>query len=164
MKAFAVFFAGLLLIFESAAFVSADFSTSTNFQITPGVVDRGGGPGATSTDFRLKSSIGQPATGVSSSSHFMVVGGFLNFPTSGPGAPSNLSSTAASASQINLSWTDNSSNESGFKIERKTDVNGAYAQVAVAGPNATSYSNTGLSGSTTYFYRVRAFNYGNNSA
>ncbi|HYG75239.1 MAG TPA: glycoside hydrolase family 44 protein [Planctomycetota bacterium] len=73
-----------------------------------------------------------------------------------PAAPSNLSATATSASQINLSWTDNASNETGFKIERKTGVGGTYAQIAAVGSNVSSYSDSGLSASTQYFYRVRA--------
>lgn len=72
-------------------------------------------------------------------------------------APSALTATAASASQINLSWTDNSGIETGFKIERKTGAGGTYSQVATASTDATSYSNTGLSASTTYYYRVRAY-------
>ncbi len=72
--------------------------------------------------------------------------------------PSKLSATAASCSQINLSWTDNSNNETGFKIERKTGVSGSWSQIATVGANITSYSNTGLTGNTTYYYRVRAYN------
>ena len=37
-----------------------------------------------------------------------------------PFAPANLTGNAASTTQINLSWTDNSTNETGFKIERKS--------------------------------------------
>ncbi len=77
-----------------------------------------------------------------------------------PAPPTRLLATPVSPSQINLSWSDNSSNEAGFKIERKTGVAGTYAQVATTAANATSYNNTGLSSSTQYFYRVRA----NNSA
>ncbi len=72
-------------------------------------------------------------------------------------APSNLAATAISGSQIDLTWIDGISNESGFKIERKTGVAGVYAQIAMVAANATSYSNTGLAASTEYFYRVRAF-------
>jgi hypothetical protein len=77
-----------------------------------------------------------------------------------PTAPSNLAATATSSSQINLTWTDNSNNETGFKIERAT--NSAFTQnltlVATTAANATSYSNTGLSAGTTYYYRARATN------
>ena len=56
-------------------------------------------------------------------------------------APSNLSATAVSASQINLSWTDNSSGELGFRIDTSTDGSN-YRTAAIAAPNATSYSLT----------------------
>ncbi|OGL46733.1 MAG: hypothetical protein A2W05_02180 [Candidatus Schekmanbacteria bacterium RBG_16_38_10] len=75
-----------------------------------------------------------------------------------PTAPSGLSATAISSSQINLSWTDNSNNETGFKIERKTGAGGTYSQIAVVGANVTNYSNTGLTPGSTYYYKVRAYN------
>jgi len=74
-----------------------------------------------------------------------------------PAAPSNLTATAVSSSRINLSWTDVSS-ETGFSIERKTGESGIFAEIAQTGMNSTSYNDTGLSQSTTYFYRVRAYN------
>jgi PKD repeat protein len=81
-----------------------------------------------------------------------------------PVAPSNLTATAASWSQINLAWVDNSTNESGFKIERCEGAGcTSFAQIGTTGANATSYSNTGLSPSATYRYRVRAFNGDGNS-
>ena len=79
-----------------------------------------------------------------------------------PSAPASLTATAASSSQINLSWADVSS-ETGFKIERKTGTGGTYAQIATTGANVTTYNNTGLSSSTTYYYRVRATNAGGDS-
>jgi len=81
-----------------------------------------------------------------------------------PNAPSNLTAAAISSSTINLSWNDNSTNETGFKIERKTGVNGSYVLIHTAGANATSYSNTGLLACTTYYYRVQAVNTTDNSA
>jgi len=54
--------------------------------------------------------------------------------SNGPTAPSSLTATAASTSQINLAWADNSSNETGFKIERKTGSGGTYSQIATVGP------------------------------
>jgi hypothetical protein len=75
-----------------------------------------------------------------------------------------LTAAPASASQINLSWTDNSGNEDGFLIERCTGNNCTnFAQIASVGANVTSYSNTGLAGNTFYNYRVRAFNAAGNS-
>ncbi len=76
-----------------------------------------------------------------------------------PAPPSGLTATAGSSSQINLSWTDNSNNETGFKIDQSTgsDFSQNLTTVTVAA-NTTSYSATGLAASTTYYYRVRATN------
>jgi hypothetical protein len=74
-----------------------------------------------------------------------------------PASPSALAASAFSSNRIDLSWLDNSSNESGFKVERSTATSG-WAQVSTASANATSYSDTGLAASTAYSYRVRAFN------
>jgi len=81
-----------------------------------------------------------------------------------PAAPSNLTATAVSTSQINLAWSDNSSNEDGFKIERCTGAGCTnFAQIAQVGADVSTFNNTGLSSNTTYRYRVRAFNMGGNS-
>src|SRR6185436_7970212 len=61
-------------------------------------------------------------------------------------------------------WTDNANNETGFKIERKTGAAGTYSQIATVGANVTTYNNTGLAASTTYYYRVRANNGSGDSA
>ena len=85
-------------------------------------------------------------------------------PPAVPNAPSGLAATAVSRTQINLSWTSNSSgSEAGFKIERSSD-NVTFTQVATVGSNVTAYSNAGLSRNRTYYYRVRAYNAGGNSA
>jgi titin len=75
-----------------------------------------------------------------------------------PTAPANLTATAASSGQINLSWADTANNEAGFRIERSPDGT-TFAEIATAGANVTSYANTtGLTAATQYWYRVRAYN------
>jgi hypothetical protein len=77
-----------------------------------------------------------------------------------PVAPANLIATPVSPNQINLAWQDKSNNEFGFRIERSPDST-SWSQIASVGPNVTSYANTGLACSSTYFYRVRAYNLDN---
>jgi uncharacterized delta-60 repeat protein len=72
--------------------------------------------------------------------------------------PTDLTATAISTTQIDLSWSDNSSNEDGFKIERKIGDFGTYSEITTVGPNVTTYSNTALTPDTKYYYRVRAYN------
>ncbi len=73
-------------------------------------------------------------------------------------APTNLTATAQSETQINLSWTDNSDNESGFIIERSINFEAGFDTIAVVGDSVTSYDDMGLTESTEYFYRLSAFN------
>jgi len=79
-------------------------------------------------------------------------------PVEPPAAPSGLSATAVSSSQIDLIWQDNADNEKGFKIERGS------VQIDTVGANVTSYSDSGLDPLTTYTYRVRAYNDADDSA
>ena len=72
-------------------------------------------------------------------------------------APSDLVATTVSDEEIDLSWTDNSYDESGFKIERKINDE-TFTEIDTADANVTSYRDTELSSDTTYYYRVRAYN------
>ena len=80
-----------------------------------------------------------------------------------PSAPSGLTATAQTPSSIRLNWTDNSSNEDGFSIERSTG-GGAYAPVGSVGANVGTFTSSSLSPMMTYSFRVRAFNSGGNSS
>ncbi len=81
-----------------------------------------------------------------------------------PDAPSNLQATAVSSTQINLAWTDNSANEDGLRIERKTGAGGTYNEIATVGANITNYSDSAsLVANTIYCYQIRAFNGAGNS-
>ena len=66
--------------------------------------------------------------------------------------------TKANPAKFTLTWTDNSNNEDGFKIERETGTSEAFTQIAAVRANVTSYNDSGLTSGTTYCYRVRAFN------
>jgi hypothetical protein len=65
--------------------------------------------------------------------------------------------SANTDTSLRVTWSDNSSNEDGFKLERKTG-SGSYGQIATVGAGVTSYTDTGLNPGDTYTYRVRAFN------
>ena len=84
-------------------------------------------------------------------------------PATPPNDPSSLAAATASSSQINLSWTDNSSDEDNFEIERSPGGAGSYSPVASVGQGVTTYSDTGLSADTSYDYQVRATNVAGNS-
>jgi hypothetical protein len=88
-------------------------------------------------------------------------GGSTIAPTAPP-APSSLTVTATSSTSVTVRWSDNSADETGFKVARSTDgVN--FTEVATLGAGTTSYSNNGLAALTTYYYRVRAYNSAGNS-
>lgn len=79
-----------------------------------------------------------------------------------PNPPVSLVAVLATSTRIDLSWTDQSSDETGFSLERSVN-GGGFTQRAVLAANITSYQDSGLSSNTTYQYRVRAFNVAGNS-
>ena len=80
-------------------------------------------------------------------------------------APSPTSNAATgsrilknTASQISLTWVDNSTTEDGFKVQRCTGAGCTnFTDIATVGANVTTYTNTGLTSNTFYRYRVRAY-------
>ncbi|MFA5858711.1 MAG: phosphodiester glycosidase family protein [Elusimicrobiota bacterium] len=83
-------------------------------------------------------------------------------PAAVPDTPTGLTGVALSSTSVQISWTDNSDNETGFKVERKPE-NGLYTEVVVISSNTVRYNNNGLSSSSTYYYRVYAYNITGNS-
>lgn len=71
----------------------------------------------------------------------------------------------SNAASINLvaAWTDNSTNEDGFSIERALGT-GAFSEIHQTAANVTTYTDPNLAEKTTYCYRLRAFNSGGNSS
>lgn len=75
-----------------------------------------------------------------------------------PAAPSNLAGTALSTTQIQLTWTDNASDEVGFYIEYATSAGFTNAARVAVGADVTSQSLGGLMANTLYYVRICAFN------
>lgn len=76
-----------------------------------------------------------------------------------PEPPTNLVATVISETQIDLSWIDNSTSESAFRIERKSrPENYYYAVIAISLKDVNTYSDKTLLGNTSYSYRVNAIN------
>ena len=85
--------------------------------------------------------------------------GTLTITPTNPTTPTNLTATASSSSQINLSWTDTAGDAQQFLIEQSTDGT-TFTQVGIVGETARTYSAANLQASTTYTFRVRASNAG----
>jgi ELWxxDGT repeat protein len=81
-------------------------------------------------------------------------------PSDLPAAPTNVSATAVSGVQIDLTWADASGNETGFRIERSSRPDFATIDKALTVPaSTTSYSDhSGVVRGGTYYYRVRSYN------
>ncbi|MEQ9553852.1 MAG: DUF4114 domain-containing protein [Coleofasciculus sp. G3-WIS-01] len=89
----------------------------------------------------------------------LVTGGAVGsrVPDTPPTAPSDLSLTGVSATEIELTWADNSNDETGFKIERSRDQEN-WTVVATTAADVTRYRDTDLTANTSYYYRLRAIN------
>ena len=74
-----------------------------------------------------------------------------------PEAPTRLRAMAASSSRIKLVWQDNSTNEKGFRIERRVAGAVDWIEIGTVAANLTSFLDEGLEPRTTYSYRVRVF-------
>ena len=81
-------------------------------------------------------------------------------PATPPAAPANLQATAGNA-QVSLSWTA-SSGATSYHVKRSTTSGSSYMQIAA--PGAASYSDTGLTNGTAYYYVVSALNAAGESA
>ncbi|MBE0687739.1 MAG: multicopper oxidase domain-containing protein, partial [Anaerolineaceae bacterium] len=80
-----------------------------------------------------------------------------------PTAPSNLSASLQAGPQALLTWTDNSTNESGFVIERSVN-GGVFSVLGQVGTGIVSFTDTTISAGSTFTYRVKAVNSAGSSA
>jgi hypothetical protein len=90
--------------------------------------------------------------------NFVVTGTAVPPPTSPPAPPSSLTASVVSSSRIDLAWSDNSSDEAGFKVERSQDGGATWSELAAVARDVTSYRATGLAPGVGYQFRVRSFN------
>lgn len=74
-----------------------------------------------------------------------------------PDAPTDLVATPSSTSQLDLVWTDNASDEDGYKVYRSTD-GASYSEIDDIAADSTSYADTTVTAGTTYYYKVAAYN------
>lgn len=125
--------------------------TAVTFRVTPY-----GGGGAGTTWYVSNGNSGPD----------LLVNGTISNAAAAPAAPSGLTATAASGTQVNLAWADNSGNETGFIVERATNAafTAGLTSLTTTGQDVTTYADTTVSAGNTYFYRVRATNGSGDSA
>jgi hypothetical protein len=70
--------------------------------------------------------------------------------------PSSLTAAAVLSSQINLTWVDTNTGETGYSVERSLNSTSGFVVVGTTGKDVKTYPSTGLASATTYYYRVRA--------
>ena len=83
-------------------------------------------------------------------------------PLTPPAAPTQLTGDAPSRRRVRLSWSDNSTNETGFRIERSLDGT-TFTEIATRAANTVQYNDNSVAPNTLYYYRVRAYNSAGNS-
>ncbi len=82
-----------------------------------------------------------------------------------PADPAAMTASVITSSRIDLTWTDLSDNEDGFRVERCSGIGcSSFVEIVALPAGTTAYSNTGLTINTFYTYRVRAFNAAGTSA
>jgi hypothetical protein len=139
--------------------------TSINSELTSGtgLLGRWGlndGAGTTA----VNSIAGSPNGTLTNGPTWVTPGAPFNISFAIPTAPTSLTVAAPTVYQINLGWTDNSTNEAAFEIERSTTgIGGTYTLLATVSANTISYSEASVNASTEYCYRVRAINVAGNS-
>jgi hypothetical protein len=150
----------------AAAVCTAAAQSGGNYAIKDATVE-GSAHESTGGTFTIETRLGQGLAGPAlTGGAFSVGGGFFPAPPppttlTSPNAPSDLTAGTVTATSVSLSWTDNSSNEDGFKIERCTVAGKRckdYIVIATLGSDAVSFDDRAVMKNTGYQYQLRAFN------
>jgi hypothetical protein len=72
-------------------------------------------------------------------------------------APTGLAASEHPQGTVNLHWTDNATNETGFRVDRKSSAAGVWSEIGTTGANDTSYTDNTVQVETQYTYRVTAY-------
>jgi hypothetical protein len=132
------------------------------------------GANPTWTYSQVRSQLFTSARPISALNGLCVTGGVVNAASAvgggggggpaGPAAPSNVATAETSAGVVSVTWSDNSTNEDGFQVERSRLVGSSWTEVTVftVGANVTNLTQSPAQGS--YRYRVQSFNAGGSSA
>jgi FlaG/FlaF family flagellin (archaellin) len=75
-----------------------------------------------------------------------------------PNAPTSLTASALSETQIALKWLDNANNETGYKVQRAPSSSGPWSLIGTTRTNQVTYADSGLTSGTTHYYLVQAYN------
>jgi hypothetical protein len=127
---------------------------SGNGANAPTLIDNGAAAGVTYS-YRVRAWNFDGFSAYSNTTTIVTPGGTVTPPL----PPSSLTGQALSKSQIGLSWTNNSANQDGVRIERCSGSNCTnFAEIATVAGTSTTFVNSGLAAATTYRYRVRAYN------
>jgi hypothetical protein len=146
----------LLLFFVFISIATKSFAenlTSTNFQVENPTFMLEGGQ-ASSTNFQYFSNTGEFSIGEALSTNFTNRLGFLYFPV----ATSPIVSATPGSGQVSLSWTAATgtlANVSSYEVGVSTSASGTYTYTSVG--NVLTSVKTGLTNSTTYYFKIRSY-------
>ncbi|HWE02877.1 MAG TPA: fibronectin type III domain-containing protein [Tepidisphaeraceae bacterium] len=101
------------------------------------------------------------STGAATSTQDILAWTFSPSASTSPNAPTGLGATPATATSVNLTWTNNATNQTGYHLDRATDpafTQNLITQTLPASPNSFTDTAAGLAPGNTFYYRLRAFN------